>query len=277
MSLPFLHLGQISYLNIWPFFYFLKKDKLSFPLKFKEDHPACLNNLLLKKEIDLAPASAFEYLLHSEHYFLLPNLSISAFREVRSVLFCSPVSLDELNDYLIHKGNKVYLTKASASSINLLLVLWHFYWKLPKVDFIFKEPGTIPEDSPFIEIGDFALKIFIQRKKDFFVYDLAEQWFEFTHLPFVFALWIVHKDALSKKEVILNLKEKLDLYKKELFLRIDELLDNVKGDIDKKEILNYWKVMNYDLNKEHKASLILFSHFLTQLKIIPGIPSLKFL
>ncbi len=273
-----INIGQISYLNVWPFFYFLKKENHPYHINFIEDHPAKLNDLLLKQEIDLAPASSFEYLLHSEEYFLLPDLSISALEKVKSVLFCSPVPLDNLSEYLNKNQKTVLLTSASASSINLLKILWNFYWQLPEVDFRFKEPGKDWQgDCPFLEIGDLAFELYLHSPKNLFIYDLAQEWHSFTGLPFIFALWIVSKRALEKLETILDLKEKLISYKQKIKKDYLELSKKINSRFSTQEIANYWQTMDYDLTAEHKASILLYAHYLWKLNLIPGIPGLKFI
>ncbi|SDN28017.1 chorismate dehydratase [Desulfonauticus submarinus] len=271
-----LKIGQISYLNIWPFFYYLKREPFKFSIKYVKNHPSALNKLLFQDELDLAPASSFEYLIHSDRYLLFPNLSISAKEAVQSVLLCSNLPLDSFKK---KKNPIVYLSQASASSINLLKILWNFYWKLPEPKWTFVKPGET-KNFPFLEIGDFALNIYYKQKNNFYIYDLAHEWFKFTNLPFVFALWIINKNLFFiKKELIYFLYETLIKSKHLLKIEKKHLLQKTKTkfSFDLNVISNYWDLMDYNLDKEHKASLILFAHYLEKMKIIEGIPTLQWI
>ncbi|MDQ7032652.1 MAG: menaquinone biosynthesis protein [Desulfonauticus sp.] len=274
MNKHFLKIGQISYLNIWPFFYFLKKEYPDY--YYQNDHPSLLNQLLLSGALDLAPASAFEYLKNPDQYLLLPDLSISATKQVQSVLFFSPVPKEELRP-----STPVYLTRASATSINLLKVLWHFFWKLDHPQWKTIAPGQgIKTNQPFLEIGDLALKLY-HSVHNYYVYDLAQEWFYFTHLPFVFALWIVNKKNFfkKKKQIILLWKTLLNyknfLQEKE---KKTELITNLeKTSFTIPQILSYWELMDYNLAPPHRTSLILFGHYLNLLNIIPGVATLSWI
>jgi len=64
-------------------------------------------------------------------------------------------------------------------------VLSKYYWHI-KPEFVNTENA-----DAFVEIGD---RTFGKKNKFPYVYDLAEEWINFTGLPFVFAVWAANKN-----------------------------------------------------------------------------------
>lgn len=273
-----LKVGRIDYLNILPVFESIKDDPVVNDIDFISGHPSMLNNGLAQGTIDVSPSSSFEYLARAEKYRLLPNLGISAETEVRSVLFCLPFSFDELGAY-VAEGGKIRLTSASAASVGLLKVLWHFYWKLPSPAWSSVDPGrSLGSGEPFLEIGDYALKTYLNPSPELRIIDLASEWKKFTGLPFVFALWIMNKKIDERKRVILDrLCLALREATRDLSGKIHDLAGSLPGTIFSPDMLvGYWEKINFNLGPDHLAGLAAFGKYLTELEIIKAMPVLDF-
>jgi len=205
-----LKVGKIEYLNTIPVYYgFSTGEVPTENVKFVESVPSELNQMLRNGELDISVISSYEYILNSEKYLLLPNLSISAKKKVFSVLFLSNVPIHQL-----HRKD-VWLTKSSMTSKELLkYILKEVYGVEPNYRYYSLKEGNLPKNpTALLVIGDDALK-FSQVKKFPFVYDLAEEWFNLFGLPFVFALWAVRKDSFEKKkEEVINFYNRLKLFK----------------------------------------------------------------
>ncbi|MDY7002071.1 MAG: menaquinone biosynthesis protein [Thermodesulfobacteriota bacterium] len=276
-----LKIGQINYLNLLPLFYLLKKE---FPnsagVSWVEGHPSEMNAALDAGKIDLSPASAFEYLYGAEKYHLLPDLSVAApFGPVKSVLLASPVPLEKLPAYLKDSRGKAYVTSASASSTALLSVLWKYFWKFPPVDWEVISPGTgLNLGGPFLEIGDLALKLYLNTPPGLYLIDLAQAWYEHTGLPFVFAVWIVRrglgpvpKNTLAKvHEALISFK---GVYKDALGRMIED--EGLSSWLTEEQAQDYFDTVGYDLGPEEQAGLILFGDFCRKLGLISGVPGLS--
>jgi chorismate dehydratase len=274
-----LIVGQINYLNIWPVFYFLKEDsRLSAQgINFLEGHPSELNMLLRRGEVDMAPASLFEYLENAELYHLLPDNGISAAKEVQSVVFCTPLSEKELQNH-IRKGGEISLTSASATSVALLKILWKYAWNLPEPKWINSEPGRGTDTGlPFLEIGNFALETWLNPPTGYQVFDLAREWRKFTGLPFVFAVWIV-RDGLepAKMEKIKRLHRIIEDMKPDLPQRLPSIVDKrPAGRFKSEDVIGYWRTMHYGLPPENLAAITLFGKYCHELGLIEGVPALS--
>ncbi len=276
-----LRIGQISYLNVLPLFHHLRQ---MFPpgrgVQYVCGHPSDMNSGLADGSIDLSPASAFEYLRDAERYRLLPDLSITApAGPVKSVLLVSPVALADLPAWMAGHGDTVGMTTASASSVALLKVLWRFAWNLPRARWEDIEPGTgLQGDRPFLEIGNLALRLWMDRPEGWHVIDLAQAWREFTGLPFVFAVWIVRRGLTQGQRAMLDdIQTSLAHCKATCVQAIAEIADfrELSSWIDRGGIEDYLSTVGYDLGPNELASLTLFADYCTKLGLIEGVPALE--
>jgi len=258
-----LKVGWIEYANVYPVFYVLEKEGL-----LKEDiHlvkgvPSQLNWALRNDLIDVSPSSSVEYLLNQELYDYVDGICISSQEYVGSVLFFSDHDLKAID------GKKILLTDQSATSHLLLrVILEKFLGIKPKYD-ISAAPYT---GESFLLIGDDALKYrkILNNKK---VYDLANLWYSYTGLPFVFALWIVRKEITQPDNELYRIYQKFRdnlLYARDHWKEYtQEMLKNyyLKKFMTDEEIIFYWeKNMDYHLTDRHKKSLKLFEQYINSL------------
>lgn len=147
------------------------------------DYPSKIASMLLKDEIDvgLIPVAIIPEM--NEHY-IISDYCIGSYGQVASVCLFSEVPLYDIETIL--------LDYQSRTSVALLKILIKEYWKLNVVsentsnDYQSKISGT----TAGLIIGDRAL---VQRRKSRFIFDLGEEWENFTGLPFVFAAWVSNK------------------------------------------------------------------------------------
>jgi chorismate dehydratase len=274
-----LHIGKIDYLNIWHVFHLLARTCPEGPdFHFVPGHPSALNSLLSQGTLHISPSSSFEYLLHAERYQLLPNASISAKREVQSVLFLSPVPLDRLPAWLERNPGPVCLTGASATSTALLKVLWSQKWQLPEPQWQEVQPGEgLATGRPFLEIGNLALRHFIHPPAGYHILDLATEWSDWTGLPFVFAVWILRR-SLNQAEHLLTTR----LHREIAAVTSDldshfaslSLLPRHEDWLTPANLVRYWQAMSYGFGPEEQAGLALFAQRCTTQGLLPGTPGL---
>jgi len=96
-------------------------------------------------------------------------------------------------------------------------------------------------------IGDKALRYALQNNN---YIDLAEEWYKKYKLPFVFALLCYHKDKKLYKRV------EQEFLKRQV--KIPQYLLNkasTKTEVPQKEILEYLKLISYDLDSKSKLGL----------------------
>lgn len=222
-----LRVGRVSYRNTIPLFY-----KFS-GFEVIDGVPSYLVKLLREGRIDAGIVSSVEYFFNPDKYLILPDVSISSKARVCSVKLFSQVPFEEVR--------RVKLSEASLTSKYLLFYLFE------------KRLGFLPEESEDAEaimlIGDEALEV-----KGFpYTYDLAEEWFKMHKLPFVFALFLVRKEADPKeiKKLYESVKKSLEVFYKDL--KRSRLSEDSY----------FTECIDYSLGKEHLKSLSLFFDYLS--------------
>jgi chorismate dehydratase len=268
-----LRIGQIEYANCTPLFTSLKNNFNCRNYHFISGVPAVLNAKLARGEIDLCPASSFEYGKSPEKYYLLPGLSISSIGAVKSVLLISRLPIDRLDNH------PVGLTAESDTSVNLLKIV------LAKGHGLVNEfrRTTLPlhealqNFSALLLIGDAALKA-ATHAQGLYVYDLGELWREMTGLPFVFALWIVTRAAAEmKSREVRALGARLLEAKRLAYGSYEEIAAGCRDMewIDCDTLVDYWRTISYDLTPDHIAGVRRFFMLAEELKLLPVAPELR--
>lgn len=187
-----LKIGKINYLNVYPQFTLLRESGITGD--FIEGVPSRLNTMLGDGSIDLSPSSSFAYAQNYRDYLLIPGASIGSRGAVRSVLLFTGEPLEAT------LPEEIVLTGESASSVNLLKVIFaERFGKIPPMVFEGKPvEERISQGGAGLLIGDRALK-FAKTGNATCCYDLGTLWMELTGLPFVFALWMVRREACARE------------------------------------------------------------------------------
>ncbi len=183
-------------------------DQIELSLDIPSD---CASKLIENKvDIGLVPVSA---LLQIKDYQIISNYCIGANGAVDSVFIFSNKPILEIKT--------LQLDPQSRTSNNLAQVLLKNFWKI--------NPEFVDHDQAdaFVQIGD---RTFGKKEKFQYPYDLAQEWLNFTGLPFAFAVWASNKPISETFKISFNeaLKQGLD--------QIEEVLKNLN------------KVENFDLD-----------------------------
>lgn len=269
-----INIGHIKYANCTPIFSALASNFDCTGYRFIDGVPARLNAMLRQGGLDVSPSSSIEYATAHEKYCLLPDLSISAIGAVKSVFLFSRVPIEELD------GCPIGLTAESDTSVNLLKVLLARKYgfsnsfertTLPLAEALEIYPGLLL-------IGDQALKG-ARSGADFRCYDLGELWHQFTGLPFVFALWIVRRDAaIAKRAGLSALARDLVAAKHVAYATYPEIAAKCpeRQWIGERELVDYWQTISYELTDAHLDGARLFFRHAFELGLIPTLPQIRF-
>ncbi|MCL4428440.1 MAG: menaquinone biosynthesis protein [Deltaproteobacteria bacterium] len=292
-----IRIGEINYLNVYPIYYYLKKalkknNKINF-MNFVSGSPAFLNRELETGNIDISPSSSFYYILNYKYSYIFPDLSISSKKKVKSIYLFSPKQVEDF-----YENETIYVTPETLTSINLLKVLLAEIYKmdLNKIKFTVLKPndklelkldsfedGAAIKEGIFLHIGNNALKLIKHIPKGYFAYDLADLWHRYTGYPFVFALFIINKDAYDKNKDEFDILYKFLVESKrtavsgfrEAALSISEL-DEYKF-ISYEELIDYWtECLSFDFGKNEIKGFNLYSELLYKNKLISSVPELNF-
>ncbi len=270
-----LRIGHIDYANCTPIFNGMHELFSDADYEYVRGVPASLNRMLAAGEIDICPSSSIAFSMTPDNLLIMPDLSISSFGAVQSVLLFSLKPIEDLD------GGTVLLSAESATSVNLLKIL---LIKRFGCECIYKSTNltvveAFDDAQGILLIGDSALHA-AQCEPSVFIYDLGALWYDWTGTPFVFALWLVSKDAFLRCETeLLTLANRFVSAKYYAMANLDKIVDESPEEswMGRERLLEYWKVLSYDLSERHIEGLKLFFSYAAELGLIKSVPELVFL
>jgi chorismate dehydratase len=245
-----------SYLNtaplIWSFIHGSQREQVEL---FTDTAPARCAEMLANGEVDAALVPIIEY-QRIPDISIVPDVCVGSRTAVRSV-----VLVTRKNN--LKKVESVALDESSRTSVTLVKIIFReFLGFEPKWETSAPDLKSMLEhaDAALI-IGDPAMKI---PREQFRVYDLATLWHDFTGFGFVFAMWMVRKDAgekvssldfaAARDEGLKNLDEVTDTYVEQIGLADDEirsyLTENIVFSVD--EEMQKGLTLYFELAAKHQ-------------------------
>ena len=269
-----IKIGRISYINVDPVYYQFDHEPIPAGMQVITRPPAVLNKMLSNNELDISSVSTSAFARHSDQWLILPDLSISCYGKVLSVLLASRHSCEELHE------KTILLTEESATAADLLKLIFSLKGLSP----VFQK-GKVKASDDILDaagaglvIGDAALKN--KWENDFeHVFDLCEIWNQMTGLPFVFGVWAVRKSYAQKyPDKVSSVLSELKTSKEKGLHHISDIArqsaDKIGIDPDLSE--TYFNSMYYSMSTPELECLKeFFSHLYSQ-KIIDKKPELNF-
>ena len=172
-----IRVSAVSYTNTYPFLNGIRKSKVMEQIDLSVDYPSACAQKVIDDQADIGiiPTAA---LLSLPEYYINTDFCIGTEGAVDSVFIFANKPIDEVKT--------LRLDKQSRTSNGLAHVLIKNYWK--------KDVALVTDESiepdAYVLIGD---RTFGKKNAVPYVYDLGEEWFNFTGLPFAFALWVSNK------------------------------------------------------------------------------------
>lgn len=231
----------VSYLNSKPFLYGLEKSVEAKHFDISLDIPSKVAAKLAyqQAEVGLIPVAGLEDL---NEYKIISDYCIGSVGKVKTVVLASEVPL--------HEVETILMDYQSRSSVLLAKVLARFYWKREFAwentcnDF---QNGKIKGNTAGVVIGD---RVFDIENMFPFIYDLSEEWLNFTGLPFVFAVWAAKPGVSAEFEKEFNRSLKYGIENLEKVITAEQ---NRYPDVD---ILDYFKQnISFELDKGKKEGM----------------------
>jgi chorismate dehydratase len=247
-----IKISAVSYLNTLPFAYGIEKsDYIKNNSLINRDIPSECARKLKEYEVDLGlvPVAVIPEI---ETPFVISDFCIGAVGKVHSVNLYSHSPIDEIDE--------IVLDYQSKTSVNLCKVLCKYHWRIsPK--FIQGAEGyeqQIQPNQAAVIIGDRTFKI---GDKFPFVYDLSEEWYLMTRLPFVFAAWVSNKPLPEEYISAFNSAAAFGLE----HIREAILFGNISIISPEEQYVYLTKSISYSLDEQKRKGL---AHFLTLLKTV---------
>jgi chorismate dehydratase len=262
-----LRIGRIPYANLYPIFHYLDNECNGSDYTFIKGVPSKLNRMLRAGELDISPSSSIEFLKNKNKYRILPWHSISSTGPIKSILLFSSIPIKNLG------GKTIAATSDSATStVMLQIILREFYSiksRFRQTD-LRSVKNILSSHDAVLHIGDTAMQEAQKissggtNPSPLYIYDLGELWYEYTGLPFVYALWVVRKNSLYEKtDLIRKLSHDLINAKKHATKKLSAIARETpqKKWISEKALVSYWKIISYDFTEKHLEGLRLFEKY----------------
>ncbi|MCL1894349.1 MAG: menaquinone biosynthesis protein [Holophagaceae bacterium] len=248
-QIPF-RISIIDYLNATPLNYGFKHG-----LGFKYFHlkfhvPSICSDNLRNGDVDAGLISSIEY-LRIPDLKIVSGLCIASPKRVRSVVLLSKVQPESIKSLALDTSSRTSVVLAQ-------ILLRERYRTEPIVTEMQPEIETmLAEHDAALLIGDTAMRV---NRQGLMVLDLAEEWYAWTGLPFVFALWAVRSDAPeldSPGGVVPFFHQSFKLGKENIENIIDEAWCSIGW--TKQELRDYLTInLSHTLGEPEKESLSLF-------------------
>jgi chorismate dehydratase len=183
-----LRISAISYLNTAPLMWDFEHGEQGRNFDISYTLPsACARALEAgTADIGIIPAAAYAQIPGLQ---VLPGVAIASRRAVRSILLVSKVPVEKIRT--------IALDTSSLTSVALTKILFE-KWLGGGRSFTAMEPNLdqmLATNDAGLLIGDPALQVDRSR---YLTIDLAEEWIRHTGKPFVFAFWVVRRQALQE-------------------------------------------------------------------------------
>jgi chorismate dehydratase len=181
-----LKVARIPYLSCEPFYFEMERRGI----ELSDLVPSTLATAAARGEIDAGPMPLVDCFQLDEQFRFLSGFCLATVRKASSVALHSKRPVAELSD--AHIG----IPDEAATAAALLKVLFALKYHVRPAGYT----AIGDANDAFLLIGSEGLR---QRHGvwDYpHTYDLGEEWFQWTGLPFVFARWVVRK-TLDRKDV----------------------------------------------------------------------------
>lgn len=261
--------GEITYTNILPLFFYLDRESLKrLGFKFLPQTPSILNEEMSAGNIQIVAISSFSYGEHFNNYSIFPDLSVSSTKAVRSIYLFSKVPLKKLNE------KNVALTASSATSVNLLKIILQLFYNLDAIYTV-----MIPNISTMMEqqdacllIGDDAIVAYRQYSRKYYCYDLGALWYRHTGFPMTYAVLAIRNEILNTKQSVVQIlydqlmmskKKSIDNGFKDLISPIKSLLGGKNSDWK-----NYFQGLSYDFDEKYQEGLAYYFRLANQIGVL---------
>lgn len=173
-----IKISAVSYTNTKPFIYGIERDDVLQQIDLSLDIPSDCAAKVISGQVDigLMPVAAIPLVPNAN---IVANYCIGSVGAVNSVFIFSNVPAQEIKT--------LKLDSHSRTSNNLAKVLLKFHFKVD-VDFT---TDLEADTDAIVLIGD---RTFGKKEQYAYVYDMGQEWMNFTGLPFVYAAWVANKE-----------------------------------------------------------------------------------
>ena len=245
-----MRVGRVPYLQAEPFYF----DMLRRGIEVYELVPSAVAVAAEHREIDAGPVPLVDCFRLEDRFQPVAGFCVASLKQAGSVLLYSSRPIEALHD--AHIG----ITDEASTAPRLLHVLLRLKYRVQPEAYV---PLQAAHDA-FLLIGNQALRQRTGGPGFPYTYDLGEEWYAWTGLPFVFARWIVRKDVDPKDRALLE---------DALYVGLEEGVDALYHLADPREdlfmlprdIVKYIQGLRYYIGLSEQKAIDRFRQYLEQL------------
>jgi len=247
-----LKVGRIPYLSCEPFYFAMEQRGIA----LYDVIPSALAGAAAKGEIDAGPMPLVDCFRLDDQLRFLSGFCVATIRKAGSVVLHSKPPIQELS------GARIAIFGEAVTSFRLLQVLLALKYQVQSATYVTLEDAY----DACLLMGNAGLRQRYGLRHYPHTYDLGEEWYQWTGLPFVFARWIVRKAIDSRETAVLEdtLYVGLQDWADGLF-HSSESRDDVL--MHPRDMLEYTQGLRYFLGVPEQRAIDLFRSYLDQLTI----------
>jgi len=178
--------ARIPYANCAPFFHGLASEEA---WEWADLSPRQLGQEAKEGRLMAGPMALTDFLRLNETFERLGSLGVAVRGRCGSVLLFSRKPARQLD------GEVIAVTEDTSTTALLLRLILEQQFRIKPKQYVPRPPSWADDAEAVLLIGDEALKFRAVNRRYPYETDLAFEWWLWQHLPFVFAVWAVHKDA----------------------------------------------------------------------------------
>jgi len=247
-----MKVGRIPYLSCEPFYFEMERRGMA----LYDVVPSAMAGAIAQGDIDAGPVPLADCFRLADHFRFLSGFCVATIRKAGSVALHAKQPIEALS------GARIGIPAEAATSFHLLQVLLALKYQVQSATYV---PFAEPYDA-FLLMGNEGLRQRGGAREYPYIYDLGEEWHQWSGLPFVFARWIVRKDMDRKEVAVLEdtLYVGMQDWADGLF-RLSKSRDDLF--MHPRDILEYTQGIRYFIGVPEQRAIDRFRQYLDQLNI----------
>ena len=247
-----MKVGRIPYLSCEPFYFEMERRGMA----LYDVVPSAMAGAIAQGEIDAGPVPLSDCFRLTDHVRFLSGFCVATIRKTGSVMLHAKQPLEALS------GARIGIPGEAATSVRLLQVLLTLKYQVQPAAYV----SLAEAYDAFLLMGNDGLRRRGGAREYPYIYDLGEEWHQWTGLPFVFARWIVRQDLDRTAALVLE---------DALYGGLQDWADGLFGfsrsrediQMHPRDILEYTQGIRYFIGVTEQRSIDRFRQYLDQLHI----------
>jgi chorismate dehydratase len=247
-----MKVGRIPYLSREPFYFEMERRGMA----LYDVVPSAMARAIAQGEVDAGPVPLSDCFRLADDWRFLSGFCVATIRKTGSVMLHAKQPIEALS------GRRIGIPDEAATSFRLLQVLLTLKYQVQPAAYV---PFADTHDA-FLLMGNEGLRRRGGAREYPYIYDLGEEWYKWTSLPFVFARWLVRKDMDRKAAAVLEdtLYVGMQDWADGLF-RLAKSRDDLL--MHPRDILEYTQGIRYFIGVPEQRAIDRFQQYLNQLNM----------